>query len=861
MTTPHRLRTSAICLAVCIFLICVCLAQTSPKPPGSTPSQNIVLTVADENGVAVPSALVFLQASPQAVALRCVTDFAGHCEFSSLSAATYQLRVEKQGFYSVMLPAIQTGAAANLDTNVDTNVEVTNIDVTLPHQQEVREVVDVVESPPAIDPAQVSDQEQLTGVDIINLPYPTTRDYRNALNFIPGVVNDVYGQPHIAGSETYQTLTLLDGFNVTQPATGQLLMRVSPDSLRLLDVEPTRNSAEYGKGSGGFLSLNTGIGDDHFRYSGTNFIPSVQDKKGITFDKVDPRFTFSGPIRKGKMWFFDSPDGEYDNIVITELPNGADSDRLWRFGNLAKVQTNLTARDIFTTSFNINHLHDEHYGLSPLTTVAATPSDIESGYLASLKNQHYFQRGELLETGLAFVQYNLRYTPAGTLPYFTAPDTTGGNYYLSANTRARRLQGLANLYLPPKKWHGQHEVKMGIDTDRLTYHADFERTPISFLREGQTIPPSGSNCLTVAPSSNPCSRYSVFSGGGNSSTDNLETSGYIQDRWLATNRLLIEPGLRFDWDEIVRSPLLSPRLAGTYVLDSQGNTKLSAGVGIVYDATNLLLVARPSAGQRTDYFFVDTNGKPINPPVLILTTFSANTRTLQEPRYLNWSLGLEQKLPGSIYLKAEFLQRNGTHGLVYNTANGLPGGDFVLENTRDDRYHSFEVNLRRAFRHRYSVFGSYTRSSSRSNQVLDFNVDNPILSPQAAGPYPWDAPNRFLSWGLVPFFKLPIIHELDIAYSLEGRSGFPFNVTDDQGQLRRSPGTNRFPTYFALNLFVEKRFQAFGRYWALRGGFENITDHANPAVVNADIDSSQFLIFSDFQGRAFTTRVRLLGKK
>ena len=56
--------------------------------------------------------------------LRCVTDIAGRCEFSSLSAATYQLRVEKQGFYSVMLPTIQTGAAAN-------------IDVTLPHQQEV----------------------------------------------------------------------------------------------------------------------------------------------------------------------------------------------------------------------------------------------------------------------------------------------------------------------------------------------------------------------------------------------------------------------------------------------------------------------------------------------------------------------------------------------------------------------------------------------------------------------------------------------------------------------------------------------------------------------------------------------------
>jgi hypothetical protein len=841
MPKSQQLRTSAICFAVSIFLVQVSLAQTSTKTPESTSSQNILLTVTDENDVAVPSALVFLQTSPEAVALRCVTDFAGHCTFSNLSAATYQLRVEKQGFYSVMLPAIQAGAAAN-------------IEVTLPHQQEVREVVDVVESPPAIDPAQVSDQEQLTGVDIVNLPYANTRDYRNALNFIPGVVNDVFGQPHIAGSETYQTLTLLDGFNVTQPATGELLMRVSPDSLRSVDVEPSRESAEYGKGAGGVLSLSTGIGDDHFRYSGTNFIPSVQDKKGIAFDKIDPRFAFSGPIRKGKIWFFDSPDGEYDNIVITELPNGADSDRFWRVGNLAKVQANLSARDILTTSFNINHLHDDHAGLSAINPVEATPSDIESGYLASVKNQHYFQGGELLETGVAFVQYNLTYTPAGTLPYFITPDTTGGNYYLSAGTRARRWQGLANLYLPPKKWHGQHEVKMGLDADRLNYHADFQRTPISFLLEGQTLPSSG-DCLTVAPS--PCSRYSVFSGGANSSADNLEASAYIQDRWLATNRLLIESGLRFDWDQIIRSPLLSPRLAGTYVLDSQGNTKLSAGVGIVYDATNLLLVARPSAGQRTDYFF-DSNGNPIGS---VLTTFSADTHTMQEPRYLNWSLGLERKLPGSIYMKAEFLQRNGAHGLVYNTLNAQPGGNFVLENTRDDRYRSIQVSLRRAFQHGYTVAGSYTHSSSHSNQVLDFNVDNPILSPQAAGPYPWDAPNRFLSWGLVPFFKLPIVHKIDIAYSLEARNGFPFNVTNDQGQLVGSPGTSRFPTYFSLNLFVEKRFHAFGRDWALRGGCENITDRNDPAVVNADIDSPQYRTFSSFPGRAFTTRIRLLGKK
>ncbi|MGD0509065.1 MAG: carboxypeptidase-like regulatory domain-containing protein [Terriglobales bacterium] len=127
MPRPHRLRTLVICSAISIFLTHVSPAQTSSKLSQSAPS--LLVAVTDENDVAVASALVFLQASPEAVALRCVTDFAGHCEFSNLSAASYQLRVEKQGFYSItlMLPAIQTGAAPN--------VEITNIEVTLPHQR------------------------------------------------------------------------------------------------------------------------------------------------------------------------------------------------------------------------------------------------------------------------------------------------------------------------------------------------------------------------------------------------------------------------------------------------------------------------------------------------------------------------------------------------------------------------------------------------------------------------------------------------------------------------------------------------------------------------------------------------------
>ncbi|MGA7646393.1 MAG: TonB-dependent receptor [Terriglobales bacterium] len=847
MPKPNRLCTTAICLVSCIYLVHVCSAQSSTKPPGSTPSPNVLVTVTDENDVAVASALVYLQASSQAIALRCISDFAGHCEFSNLSSGTYQLRVEKQGFYSVTLPTIQTSSAAN-------------IDVTLSHQQEVREVVDVVESPPAIDPAQIAAQQTLSGLDVLNIPYPATHDYRNVLNFIPGVVQDMNGQPHVAGAETYQTVTLLDGFNITQPANGQLLARISTDAFRSIQVEPAREPAEFGKGSGGLLHLNTGIGNDHFHFFATDFVPSFQDKGGWKFDQILPRVTFSGPLQKGKMWFYEAVEGEYDNIVFTELPANADNGHLLRVGNLAKVQANVTSRDIVAASFLVNHLDNQYAGLSPQNPQLSSPKDVESVYVASVKDQHYFAGGELLEAGLAFDQYNLSLTPYGMSPYFIIPETfgetAGGSYYLSETTRGRRWQALSNLFLAPHHWLGRHDFKFGVDFDRLLYDARFGRQPISYWPTATAGGPCPTDANGVPTQPSPCSLYSTFSGGLPSSTYNFESSAYAEDRWLIGDRLLVEPGVRLDWDEVIRTPLVSPRLAGTYVLDNSGNTKLSAGIGLIYDPTFLFLIARPLAGQRIDYFFNPAGMLTATVPI----TFSVDRNALVAPRFINWSLGLERKLPAAIYLKAEFLERRGSRGFVYNTPNGS-NGTFILENTRDDRYDALEVSLRHNFRESYMLMGSYTRSRVRSNQALDFNVDSPLLGPQQPGRYPWDAPNRFLSWGYVPLFKLPIVHQTEIAYSLEARTGFPFNVTNDQLQLVGPPGSRRFPEYFSLNLQLEKRFHLFGYFWALRGGFDNITDHSNPYVVNSDIDSPQFLTLSAFEGRAFTSRIRLLGKK
>ena len=68
------------------------------------------------------------------------------------------------------------------------------------------------------------------------------------------------------------------------------------------------------------------------------------------------------------MWFFQGLDGEYDNFIITGFPNGAtENDYPWRFGNLTKVQANLTSRNILTASYLLNEAGDPYAGISMIS--------------------------------------------------------------------------------------------------------------------------------------------------------------------------------------------------------------------------------------------------------------------------------------------------------------------------------------------------------------------------------------------------------------------------------------------------------------------------------------------------------------
>jgi hypothetical protein len=132
-----------------------------------------------------------------------------------------------------------------------------------------------------------------------------------------------------------------------------------------------------------------------------------------------------------------------------------------------------------------------------------------------------------------------------------------------------------------------------------------------------------------------------------------------------------------------------------------------------------------------------------------------------------------------------------------------------------------------------------------------------LFSPQKSGPLSWDAPNRLLIWGWTP---LPVWKFL-LSYFFEYRTGFPFNVINQQLQIVGFPGRRRFPDYVSLNLGLEKAFRFRGYAFAARVAAVNVLGRQNPDSVVNNIAASNFLTYGGGQRRAFTLRLRFVGRK
>ncbi len=794
--------------------------------------------VADENGTAVAGARLEFRDASRPEPFTTLSDVQGRFRLDLNRAGAYGLRAERTGFFVV--------TKADLDLNDGPN----EVNITLNHLQELTEAIDVVYSPAAIDPATTSDERQLNNMEVLAVPYPASQDVRLALPLFAGVLQDTSGLLHFNGGSSDQAGYALNGFNIADPVTGLFETRVSIDAVRSMNLESGRFSAADGHGSAGSVDLETGMGDDRFRFGVTNFIPSVSTQRGLILSKWTPRLTVSGPIARSRAWFHNGFDAFYDVNTIPELPRGQDRSRDLTTSNLTRLQVNLSPSNILTGSYLINYQDSDNQGLSFLNPVETTIDRRRSLNMATVKDQIYFPGGTLIEVGFAASRGVLRELPRGSKPFVISPFGYSGNYFVDLARNTDRQQWLADAYLPPVKGRGTHRFRIGADLERSGFDELVSRHDYRILRADGTL-----------------ARSVTFTGDGQLRRRNFETALYLQDSWTVHEGLVLELGVRSDWDQIVRDHLVSPRLAAAWSPSILKGTKIAAGFGIYDDPLNLDLLTRHQDQSSLTTFF-DRNGVQQGPP--LLTRFLVDDQSLAAPRARIASLSVERRLLG-FYGKVSYLRREGEKGLVFAEPSlGLNQNPlyYTLRNQRSNRYDGLEFGLHRNFGGKYEWHGSYTFSRARSNAVLDYSLENPVFGRQGGGPLPWDAPHRFLTWGWAPVpaghgpaFVRSILREVTASYLVETRSGFPFNVVNEENFLVGPPDRLRLPYYFNINLHFEKKFTLLHYVWAWRFGLNNLTNHGNPNVVNNNIDSPFYLTYGRGQQRAFNVRLRFLGRR
>ncbi|HLI84768.1 MAG TPA: carboxypeptidase regulatory-like domain-containing protein [Bryobacteraceae bacterium] len=794
--------------------------------------------VRDENSAPVAGARVTVRPAFDSISggpWQAQTDPEGAYSISLPVRGDYLVDVERQGYYQLKDRRVHLEAALELTLN-------------LAPVREVFQSVDVSGQPSPVDIAQTQNQEQLSGTEINDILYQNSHSFSQGLLLMPGVLMDPTGGLHFDGSSGNQVQYQLNGFNISDPLSGGFNTTLAVEGIRSVDFASGRYSPQFGKGTAGVLNIQTDNGTDAFHYTATDFIPGADFKQGQVLGNWYPRVGVSGPIARGRAWFSDTVNFAYTNSLITGLPAGQNTRSGLATSNLFHTQVNLSPTNILYTDFLITIDNENRLGLGPLDPISTTQTVDTREYFGSIKDQVYLSPRSLIEFGYAHNEFTGSQVPQGDSLYVFSPAGRMGNYFVTGHQDRSRDQGLVHWYAPKFNLAGSHQIEAGGDGDSLYYTANFQRTGYELIGF-----------------SNQLLSQTTFTGSGMVLVHDTEMAAWVLDSWRIARRLQIDLGARGDWDQLVAAGAVSPRIAFTWSPFRDHRTRLAGGYSITHDAVPLDPFGRlyDQTALTTEY---NAAGLPAGPPVP--TTFVPGSG-LKLPRASNWTLAADHEFSAHLSAGIKYLRRRGTEGFDFVNLlapdappsllplpNGSAPGIYQLANLRRDNYDSVQFTVHKTFSGQYEWMASYTRSSARSNAVLNNYTAEPLAIVPAAVPVPWDAPNRFVGWAYLP---LPW-KNWAVSLLADARSGFPFSVQQQTGIITGPVDSYRFPFNFDLDFAIERMLTFHHYRFALRGGVVNLTGSRNPTAVGNTIGANNYLQFLGDEGRHFVVRVRFFGR-
>ncbi len=297
----------------------------------ASPTGSIAGSVKDPSGAVISSAKLTLVNIATNAKVEAASDSNGAFQFLQLTPAVYSLNVEADGFKKLVMEGIVV--------EVD---QITHVEATL----QVGSVSQTVEVSGGAIPLLENDRSTLSNVVesevISNMPL-NARQYLDLALLTPGVLPSAAGTQgggfNVAGARSQSNVFLLDGVSNIDTQINSALgnFRIT-DAVQEFAVQTSVATAEFGRGTGGQVSIVTKSGTNQFHGTAFEYLRnSVLDAADFFTNKnhgtKNPLHrnqygaTLGGPILKDTMFSFLSYEGFRQiapTVSSTRVPNAAE---------------------------------------------------------------------------------------------------------------------------------------------------------------------------------------------------------------------------------------------------------------------------------------------------------------------------------------------------------------------------------------------------------------------------------------------------------------------------------------------------------------------------------------------------------
>src|SRR5260370_1444149 len=390
------------------------------------------VSVANEASERLPGASLNLTSTLRAQTARStVTNDQGEYKFTDLAAGVYTLHVTLNGFKE-HTETVTAGGVATTIKNIPLEVADVTATVTVIADGEGLNTTPSGES--------VSfKQDKLQTVPLVN------EQFQDAIPLVPGVVRGPDGMLNLKGARSSQSGMIVNSASVTDPVTGESSINLPIEAVQSVEVLTNPYSAEYGQFTGAVTSVQTRSGSDKFQANATSFFPRPRRRGGsfVGVEAFTPRVTFSGPLMKDKLKFFQSFEYRYVRTPVENLPPLSRDTNLESFDSLSQLDWDLDDKNHLTTTLSLFPEKLRYVGLNTFNHQELTPNFKQRGFLLAANDRRIVNSKSVLESSFSLKQFDADVFPSsGSAPMNFVPDGNSGNFFNQQARQSKRYKAL-----------------------------------------------------------------------------------------------------------------------------------------------------------------------------------------------------------------------------------------------------------------------------------------------------------------------------------------------------------------------------------------------------------------------------------